>query len=58
VHFGPRAAEIYEQLLRKGFIVRPLGGYGLGEYLRITVGTREQHIELLRCLTDCLGTLT
>jgi histidinol-phosphate aminotransferase len=54
VHFGPRAGQIYEQLLRAGFIVRPVGGYGLPEYLRITVGTREQHVTLLKSLGDCL----
>jgi histidinol-phosphate aminotransferase len=57
VHFGARAAALYEALLRAGFIVRPLGGYGLGEYLRITVGTAEHQEGLLRALADGLRSL-
>ena len=35
-----KAPEIYKRLLRRGVIVRPVGGgYGLPEHLRVTVGT-------------------
>ncbi len=54
VHFGPRAPELYQQLLRGGFIVRPVGGYGLGEYLRITVGSRDHQEGFINCLAECL----
>ena len=30
-------------LLRAGIIVRPVAGYGLPEYLRVTLGTAEQN---------------
>jgi histidinol-phosphate aminotransferase len=58
VHFGPRSAALYEQLLRSGFIVRPVGGYSLPEYLRITVGAAEHQDGLLLCLAGCLQSLT
>jgi histidinol-phosphate aminotransferase len=50
VEIGERAAHIYEQLLRGGVIVRPMGGYGLGRYLRITVGLPEHNARLLALL--------
>lgn len=33
----------FELLQRQGVIVRPMGGYGLGEWVRITVGTPEEN---------------
>jgi len=50
VHVGPQAAQVYQQLLRGGVIVRPLGGYGLREHLRITIGKPEENDRLLRLL--------
>lgn len=35
--------ELFECLLEKGFIVRPLKSYGLDEYLRITIGTAKEN---------------
>jgi histidinol-phosphate aminotransferase len=55
VHIGPRAAEVYDQLLRGGVIVRPVAGYGLPEYLRISVGLPAQNDILLKLLRQCLG---
>ena len=44
-----------EQLLRRGVIVRPLGGFGLGEHARITVGLPEENERLVRALREVLG---
>jgi len=41
VEFGARATEIYDALLRRGIIVRPVGSYGLPHHLRITIGLPE-----------------
>ena len=38
-----RGKEIYEALLRQGVIVRPMASYGLGEYIRVTVGLPEEN---------------
>ncbi len=54
VDVGPRAPQIYEQLLRGGVIVRPLGGYGLPRHLRISVGLPEQNDRLVRVLGELL----
>jgi histidinol-phosphate aminotransferase len=43
-----RAAEIFKRLLRRGVIVRPVGGgYGLPEHLRVTVGTAQENEKFL-----------
>ena len=55
VEAGPRAPEIYKQLLRGGIIVRPMAGYGLPQHLRISVGLPEQNTQLLAQLTRLLG---
>ena len=54
VNVGPGAAQIYEQLLRGGVIVRPLRGYGLMQHLRISVGLPEQNDRLLSLLSTVL----
>lgn len=40
-------AAIFDALQRRGVITRPVAGYGLPEWLRITVGTPEQNRRLL-----------
>jgi histidinol-phosphate aminotransferase len=54
VEAGANAARIYDQLLRGGVIVRPIGGYGLPRHLRISVGLPEQNDRLLRLLGPML----
>jgi histidinol-phosphate aminotransferase len=50
-----RAAEIYKRLLRRGVIVRPIGGgYGLPEHLRVTVGTAQENEKFLGALAASL----
>jgi len=50
-----KAAEIYKRLLRRGVIVRPVGGgYGLPEHLRVTSGTPEENETFLAALRSSL----
>ena len=51
VNFGQDAGPVYHALLHRGVIVRPVGNYGMPDYLRITIGTDEQN----RRLVDALG---
>jgi histidinol-phosphate aminotransferase len=48
------ALPIYEALLRKGIIVRPVGVYELPNHLRITIGTQEENKRFLHALTEVL----
>ena len=54
VHFGPQCAEIEAALVAKGVIVRPMRGYGLPEYLRITVGNAHENQALIHALSAVL----
>ena len=48
-------AGIYDLLLREGVIVRPLGGFGLPEHVRITIGTPEENERLVRRAARAAG---
>ncbi len=39
--------RVFEALQRRGVIVRPVKSYGMPEWVRVTVGTREQNERLL-----------
>jgi len=44
-----------QALLRRGVIVRPVGNYGMPEYLRVSIGLPEQNEKCLAVLGDILG---
>jgi histidinol-phosphate aminotransferase len=45
---------VFEKLLRRKIIVRPLKGYGLPEWVRISVGTMEENKKLVAALSEVL----
>ena len=49
-----RAGAVYEKLLRQGVIVRPIGGYGMPEHLRVTIGTPKENERFLAALESAL----
>jgi len=51
---GASGQQVFDRLLRRGVIVRPVGGYGLPRCVRITIGTREQNERLVASLQHCL----
>jgi histidinol-phosphate aminotransferase len=46
---------IYEALLRKGVIVRPVANYGLPNHLRISIGTQAENQFFLKVLAETLA---
>jgi len=50
VDLGVDAAELEQRLFARGVIVRPMGGYGLGHALRISIGRRDENERLLAAL--------
>lgn len=52
---GRPGAEIYDKLLDLGVIVRPMDGYGLHAYVRISLGTVKQNDRLLEALAQVLA---
>ena len=55
VNVGQHAAPVYDALLNKGVIVRPVANYQMPNYLRITVGTAEQNNRLIEALTGVMA---
>ncbi|GAB1596187.1 histidinol-phosphate transaminase [Lysobacter claricitrinus] len=54
-HLGERTAAVEAALLDRGVVLRPMGGYGLPAYTRITVGTTEENRRLLQALDEVLS---
>lgn len=53
VKVGP-AARVYEALLRRGVIVRPVANYQLPEWLRVSIGLPEENERFLDALPEAL----
>ena len=57
VDVGLEGKQIYQQMLKKGVIVRPMNSYGFPNYIRITVGLEEENQRLVASLADSLREL-
>jgi histidinol-phosphate aminotransferase len=55
VEFGDDTARVEAALVAQGVILRPMGGYGLGDCLRITVGTGAENARLLAALDEVMA---
>jgi histidinol-phosphate aminotransferase len=47
--------KVFKDLLKRGVIVRNMGGYGLSEYIRVTLGTHDENVVFLEALREVLG---
>jgi histidinol-phosphate aminotransferase len=54
VDAGRPCDEVFRELLKRGVIVRPMGGYGLPTRIRLSVGTRPENEAFLAALADVL----
>jgi histidinol-phosphate aminotransferase len=48
------AQAVFQSLLRKGVIVRPVGSYGMPEHLRISIGLAQENSKCLLALEESL----
>lgn len=55
VDFRRPSKPLFDALLKKGIIVRPLLGYGLETILRISIGTPEQNDKFFKAMDEVLG---
>ena len=55
VDFAQESSGIYMELLKRGIITRPVGNYGLPNYLRITIGTQAQMQRLDKAMEEVCG---
>jgi len=54
VDVGSKALQVYENLLKKGVIVRPVANYSLPNHLRITIGTESENHRLLEAIDQVM----
>ena len=54
VKVGP-AARVYQALLKRGVIVRPVANYGLPDWLRVSIGLPQENSRFLAALPDALA---
>lgn len=47
-------AEVFQELQKRGVIVRPMGVYGFSEYVRISIGTQAENERLIAALQSAL----
>ncbi|MCB2184272.1 MAG: histidinol-phosphate transaminase [Desulfobulbaceae bacterium] len=45
---------LYEKMLHKGVIIRPMSAYGYPTFIRITAGTEAENDRLVKTLAECL----
>ncbi|MGV6474932.1 histidinol-phosphate transaminase [Azotobacter vinelandii] len=57
VDFGRDAAPINAALLREGVIVRPVAGYGMPTFLRVSIGLPEENARFLAALQKVLASV-
>ncbi|MEH6418659.1 histidinol-phosphate transaminase [Pseudomonas sp. CGJS7] len=55
VEFGERTPRIEAALVERGVILRPMGGYGLADCIRISVGSPDENRRLLAALDEVLA---
>ncbi len=55
VNVQTNAAEVYDELLYEGVIVRPVAGYGLPQHLRVSIGLEQENQRFLEALSRVLG---
>ena len=55
IDFSRSGDEVFDYLLRKGFIVRSGEALGFPTYVRITLGTKEENDELLTVLEEMIA---
>jgi histidinol-phosphate aminotransferase len=49
------AATVNEKLLKQGVIVRPIAGYGMPEWLRVTIGVEQENLRFISALEKAVG---
>jgi histidinol-phosphate aminotransferase len=54
VDLAQPAAPVYQALLQRGVIVRPIAGYGMPNHLRISIGTAEENNRFFTALRSIL----
>jgi histidinol-phosphate aminotransferase len=52
-----KGREVYNRLLKKGIIIRPLDGYKLPDYIRVTIGLPEDNERFIKAFSGVVSSL-
>jgi len=55
IDFGREAMPVYDSLLKRGVIVRPVANYDMPNFLRVTIGTMQQNERFITTLSEVLS---
>lgn len=55
VDMGQDAAPLFDALLKEGVIIRPVGAYGMPNFLRISIGTEEENNHCIEALKKVMA---
>lgn len=50
-----KAGAVYQSLLKAGVIVRPIGGYGMPNHLRVSIGLESENARFLESLRQAIA---
>lgn len=51
---GKDSSEVFNAMLRKGVIIRPIAGFSQNTWLRVSIGTMEENREFIKALKEVL----
>ncbi|MGL5366660.1 MAG: aminotransferase class I/II-fold pyridoxal phosphate-dependent enzyme, partial [Plesiomonas shigelloides] len=54
IDMGRPAGPVYQQLLARGVIVRPIAGYGMPDHLRVSIGLAQENQRFMDALDEVL----
>ncbi|MGL4270003.1 MAG: histidinol-phosphate transaminase, partial [Plesiomonas sp.] len=54
IAMGRPAEPVYQQLLARGVIVRPIAGYGMPDHLRVSIGLAQENQRFMDALDEVL----
>ncbi len=55
VNLQQSGSEVYQELLKRGVIVRPVDNYGMPEFIRVTIGLESENQKFINALTEVLA---
>tara|TARA_B100001996_G_scaffold334500_1_gene284659 strand:+ start:1208 stop:2317 length:1110 start_codon:yes stop_codon:yes gene_type:complete len=58
IYLGTKTKKVFEKLLSLGVILRPLDNYGLKNFLRVTIGTKNECQKFIRTLKTIMSKIS
>ena len=55
INFGRPAMDLYQAMMERGVIVRPIANYGMPNHLRVTIGSAGENARFLHALDEVLA---